>query len=177
MIIRENMDYKVMFKYGFLSCTRYSSNLTRHLMNADWRFWVKSRNLFPLIINAACRFGRFYFPLIKRRPQMFSAWIKEWIKRSNSINYTHAFFFNAFMDFDRLQSYETVFSFFYVDFEVTQCLSHDLLPTTQIYRCTDNDIHSKLLILVRETTEEYNKAKSELNIKQQKKKVLQENRT
>ena len=39
-------------------------------------------------------------------------------------------FFNAFMDFDRLQSYETVNSFFYVDFEVTQCLSHDLLPTT-----------------------------------------------
>ena len=92
MIIRENMDYKVMFKYGFLSCTRYSSNLTRHLINADWWFWVKNRNLFPLIINVACRFGRFYFPLIKRRPQMFSAWIKEWIKRNNSINYTHAFF-------------------------------------------------------------------------------------
>ena len=99
MIIRENMDYKVMFKYGFLSCTRYSSNLTRHLINADWQFWVKSRNLFTLIINAACRFGRFYFPLIKRRPQMFSAWIKEWIKRNNSINYTHAFFFQCFYGF------------------------------------------------------------------------------
>ena len=35
---------------------RNSSNLTRPLINANWPFWVKSCNLFPLIISATCNF-------------------------------------------------------------------------------------------------------------------------
>ena len=85
-------------------------------------------------------------------------------------------FFQRFYGFDHQQSYETVFAFFYVDFQVTHCLFHALLfPATYIYRSADNDIYSELLILVGETIEGYNKAnkaKSKLKTKQKKKKTL-----
>ena len=65
-------------------------------------------------------------------------------------------------------------------------LSHDLnqggmeIPATYIYRSTDMDMHSKLLILVGEATEGYNKAnnktKNELNTKRRRRKTFQENR-
>ena len=43
-------------------------NLTRPLISANWQFWVKSCNLFPLIISVTCNLRILYFPQIKHGP-------------------------------------------------------------------------------------------------------------